>query len=65
MSSFAVEVYKINESHHWDFLYFVDTLKAGEISVRIYRNTRFVDILKRYFNNESWIAIGIERSEQK
>lgn len=52
MFSFVVEVYKINESYYWDFFYFVDILKVGEILVRIYRNIRFVDILKRYFNNE-------------
>ncbi|XP_052686989.1 uncharacterized protein LOC128166095 isoform X1 [Crassostrea angulata] len=40
-----------------------DTLKAGEISVRIYRNTRFVDILKR---NAVWqVDYVIEKSSSK
>lgn len=65
MFSFVVELQKINESYYWDFFYFVDILKVGEILVRIYRNIRFVDILKRYFNNELRIVIGIERFEQK
>lgn len=34
--------------HEWNGFYFVDVLKNGDISVRIYRNIRYVDILKRY-----------------
>lgn len=49
---FCCRAIEKNVCHHWDALYFVDTLKAGEISVRIYRNTRFVDILKRYLSND-------------